>query len=188
MRTIIHKVAKVLLLGLGLIITGQAILTPLLMVLMMVTGDILAMSSSTDNVVPSAKPSVWNIGHLTWAALGMGLFELAFCAASIATGRYLLHLDTISLRTLTVVTLDFSAQAVLYVARERRHFWRSRPGRLLMASSVVDLSIVLLLSGFGMLMKPLAPTILASLFAAAILFIFVLDAVKIALFQRLSIN
>ena len=63
LRSIVHKVVQVLFLAAGLVMTGQAILTPMLMVLMMVTGDFLAMSSSTDNVRPSPTPSLWRIGQ-----------------------------------------------------------------------------------------------------------------------------
>src|SRR6202042_960008 len=103
--------------------TGQAILTPMLMVLMMITGDFLSMSSSTDNVRPSPTPSAWRIGRLTVAGVVMGVIDLIFCVGCFAVGRYWLKLDTVTLRTLTVVTLVFSGQAVFYVARERRHLW-----------------------------------------------------------------
>ena len=93
-----------------------------------------------------------------------------------------------ALRTLTVVTLVFSGQAVFYVARERRHFWSSVPGRWLLLSSAVDLSIIGLLAVNGVLMAALPLTTLLSLGAAAIVFAFVLDAVKVALFHRLDIT
>jgi H+-transporting ATPase len=188
LRTIIHKTVQVLFLTFGLIVTGQAILTPMLMVMMMVLGDFLAMSSSTDNVRPSETPSVWRIGHLTIAGLLMGLVDLLFCITCLATGRFVLGLDTLSLRTLTVVTLVFSGQAVFYVARERRHLWSSRPGRWLLLSSVIDLTIVCVLALNGILMTALSVGIVASLFAAVIVFAFILDTVKVLLFDRLQIG
>src|SRR5208282_6436993 len=54
LRSIVHKVRQVLFLTIGLVITGHAILTPMLMVLIMITGDFLGMSLTTDNVSPSA--------------------------------------------------------------------------------------------------------------------------------------
>jgi H+-transporting ATPase len=187
LRSIVHKVVQVLFLTAGLIITGQAILTPMLMVLMMVTGDFLAMSSSTDNVRPSPVPSVWQIGRLTVAGIAMGVFDLLFCVACLATGKFLLGLDIGALRTLTVATLVFSGQAVFYVARERRHLWSSRPGWWLLGSSLVDLMIVSVLAAKGILMTALPVAILAGLFTAAILFAFLLDLVKLFAFQRLRI-
>ncbi len=186
LRTIVQKTVQVLFLTFGLIITGQAILTPMLMVLMMVLGDFLAMSSSTDNVRQSETPSVWRVGRLTLAGVLMGMVDLLFCIASLSTGRFRLGLDTASPRTLTVVTLVFSGQAVFYVARERRHLWNSRPGRWLLLSSVIDLGVVTVLSLNGILMTALPVAIVASLFAAAIVLAFVLDTVKVILFERLQ--
>jgi H+-transporting ATPase len=187
LRSIVHKVVQVLFLAAGLFMTGQAILTPILMVLMMVTGDFLAMSSSTDNVRASPTPSVWKIGPLTIAGVVMGLFDLLFCVACFASGKYLIGLDTGTLQTLAVVTLVFSGQAVFYVARERRRLWSSWPGKWLLVSSVIDLSLISTLAINGVLMKPLSIFIIACLFGAAALLALVLDTVKLILFRRLAI-
>jgi len=88
---------------------------------------------------------------------------------------------------LTVVTLVVSGQAVFYVARERRHFWRSVPRPWLLLSSAFDLSIIGLLAANGVLMTALPINVLLALGTAAIAFAFVLDAVKVALFHRLDI-
>jgi H+-transporting ATPase len=188
LMTIVHKTVQVLFLTIGLIITGGAILTPMLMVLMMLTGDFLAMSSSTDNVRPSEKPSVWRIGPLTVAGVLMGVVNLAFCVSCLAAGRFMFGLDVAALRTFTVVTLVFSGQAVFYVARERRHLWSSRPGKWLLISSVVDVAIVSILAVNGILVTSLPVAILAGLFVAAIVFAFFLDAVKLFLFDRFQIR
>jgi len=187
LRSIVHKTVQVLFLAAGLVMTGHAILTPTLMVLMMVCGDVLAMSSSTDNVRPSPIPNRWRIGSLTIAGLVMGAADLAFCTACLATGAFVLGLGAAAMQTTAVVTLVFSGQAVFYVARERRHVWSSWPGRWLIASSVVDLGIIVTLARTGVLMAALPTGILAGLFVAAVAFTFVLDTVKLAAFRRLQI-
>ena len=73
LNSIIKKIVTVLFLMLGLIMTGHAILTPLLMVIVMITGDFLAMSLTTDNVRPSPMPNAWRIGSLTMAGVIMGI-------------------------------------------------------------------------------------------------------------------
>jgi H+-transporting ATPase len=187
LRSIIHKVAQLLFIAAGLVMTGQAILTPTLMVLMMCTGDLLAMSSATDNVRPSPVPSVWRIGPLTVAGVVMGLVDLLFCVGCLAVGTFALGLEAGQLRTLTVATLVFGGQAVFYVSRERRHLWSSWPGPWLLASSAIDIAIIAALALNGWLMAPLPPAILAGVFGAAIVFALVLDSVKGLLFGRLLI-
>jgi H+-transporting ATPase len=186
LRSIVHKVQQVLFLTLGLVMTGHAILTPMLMVLSMMTGDFLAMSATTDNVAPSPQPNAWRIGSLTLAGTIMGFCDLAFNAGVLATGKYRLGLGVEALQTLTLVTLVCSGQAIFYVVRERRRMWSSRPGRVVILSSLVDLAFIPTLAIRGILMTPLAPSIVAAIFAAAIAFAFVLDVVKVAVFSRLE--
>lgn len=157
LRSVTHKVGQVLFLAAGLIITGHAILTPTLMVLLMVTGDFLAMASSTDNVRPSPKPSVWHIRNLTVAGIALGALDLAFCVACLLVGKFGLGLGAQALETLAVVTLVLSGQAVLYVVRERRHIWSSLPSRWLVASSIADVSIIGFLATNGILMVAIPP-------------------------------
>lgn len=182
LRSIIAKTRQVLFLAIGLIMTGHAVLTPMLMVISMITGDFLSMSSTTDNVVPSAKPNVWRIDNLTLAGILLGLFDLAFCAAVLAVGAYYLKFDLETLRTLTIVTMVYNGQAVFYVARERRHLWSSRPSVILVLSSIADLSIISTLALGGLLMAPLPAYVLVGIACAAVVLAFVLDQVKIALF------
>jgi hypothetical protein len=76
LNSITKKTVQVLFLGVGLVMTGHAILTPLLMVIIMITGDFLGMSLTTDNVRPSPIPNTWQIGRLTIAGVTMGIGEL----------------------------------------------------------------------------------------------------------------
>jgi H+-transporting ATPase len=187
LRSIIHKIVQVLFLAVGLVITGHTILTPTLMVLMMVTGDFLSMSSSTDNVRPSPKPNIWRIRNLTIAGVILGFADLLFCVANLAAGKFWLDLGTGALQTLVVVTLVFSGQAVFYVAREREHLWSSRPGRWLIVSSVVDLTIITLLASNGVMMAALPIVMIGGVAGAAIILALVLDSIKFVLFHRLAI-
>ena len=186
-RSIIHKVVQVLFLLAGLVISGTATLTPLLMALMMVAGDFFALSSATDNVRISPQPNVWRIGNLTLAGVILGFVDLAFCVASLLAGRFVVGLDSNALRTLTVVTLVFSGQAIFYVSRERRHIWSSRPGSWLIASSVLDISLFSTLAISGVLMAPLPAAVVVTVAGSAVVLALVLDGVKVLLFRRLAI-
>ena len=186
-RSIIHKVVQVLFLFAGLVLSGTAVLTPLLMVMMMVTGDFFALSSATDNVRPSSTPNVWRIGNLTIAGIVLGFCNLVFCIATLGVGRFALGLDDTTLRTLTVVTLVFSGQAIFYVSRERRRLWSSRPGTWLIGSSVLNIGLFSTLATQGIAMAPLPATIVAGVFGAALVLALCLDSVKVVLFRHLAV-
>jgi H+-transporting ATPase len=187
LNSIIKKIVTVLFLALGLVLTGQAILTPLLMVILMIAGDFLAMALTTDTVRPSAMPNAWRIGALTIAGIVLGVSLLAYCAAVLAVGVFELHLPIAALRTLAFLVLVFGSQAMIYAIRERRHLWNSRPSGWLFASSVADVTIAAALSLGGIAMTSLPAGVVAGTFAAAALFAIVLDAVKVPLLRRLRI-
>jgi H+-transporting ATPase len=186
LRSIVHKSRQVLFLGFGLILTKHAILTPMLMVISMITGDFLAMSSTTDNVRPSSRPNSWRIDALTMVGVALGLFDLVFCVGLLSFGALVMHLDIDTLRTMTLVILAFNGQAVFYVVRERRRLWSSRPGLLVIVSSVLDILIIGTLALGGVLMAPLAPSIVAGILAAAIVLALTMDQVKGLLFAHLK--
>ena len=102
---------QVLFLAVGLIMTGHAVLTPLLMVLIMVTGDFLVMSLTTYNVRASSMPNAWKIGNLTIAGIIMGVGELIFCVSVMAFGLYRMGLGIETLRTLAFIVIVFGNQA-----------------------------------------------------------------------------
>lgn len=121
-NSVTKKTVQVLFLAVGLVITGQAILTPMLMVIIMLTGDLLGMSLTTDNVRPSPMPNVWRIGTLTIAGVFMGISELVFCTAVLAFGKFRMGLGIETLRTLAFVAVAFGNQATTYTNRERQHW------------------------------------------------------------------
>jgi H+-transporting ATPase len=175
LKSVTHKFLGALFLAAGLLMTGHAILTPLLLVISMITGDFLAMLAATDNVHMSPTPNVWRVGSLTAAGVILGFFDLLFCTGVIAIGKYQMGLGIDALRTLSIVTLIFSGQATLYVVRERRRLWSSRPSTWLMAASGVDLLIISELATRGVLMTPLPIVVVATTLAATAVFGLVLD-------------
>jgi H+-transporting ATPase len=181
------KITNVLFITLGLVITGHAILTPMLMVIIMITGDFLGMSVTTDNVRPSIAPSVWQIGRLTKAGVVMGMCFLAFCTGSLLVGKYSLGMGIRQLQTLTAVTLIFGGEAILYCVRERRHLWTSLPSKWMVISSVGDILIISLLALRGIEMRAVSVAVIGTVFAAAALLAFMLDFVKVPVFRRLEI-
>ena len=187
LNSITKKTVQVLFLAVGLIMTGHAILTPLLMVLIMITGDFLGMALTTDNVRPSPMPNAWRIGNLTVAGVIMGFGELVFCTSVLAFGAYQLGFGIGALRTLAFILIVFGNQATMYVNRERRRLWLSRPSFWLVVSSVADLLIASTLAIAGIAMTPLPAWIVAGTLAGAAIFAVILDFVKVPAFRRLGI-
>jgi H+-transporting ATPase len=188
LNSVQKKIFQVLLLAVGLVMTGHAVLTPMLMVIVMITGDFLAMSLTTDRVRPSTMPNSWHIGRITAAGVILGVCFLAFSAALLAFGKFEMHLGIEALQTLSVVGIVFGSQVTTYVIRGRQHLWGLRPSIWLVLSSVADILIISTLAVLGVAMAPLPIEVIAYEFAAAIAFGVVLDVVKIPVFARLQIS
>ena len=188
LNSVIKKIAQVLLLAAGLVMTGHAVLTPLLMVIVMITGDFLAMSLTTDRVRPSETPNAWEIGKITSAGVIMGGFFLAYCLAVLAVGKFGLGLGIEALRTLSVVAIVFGSQATIYALRGRRALWGLRPTNWLILSSVADLLIITFLALVGIAMAPLPIYVVGGEFVGALAFGIILDGAKIPIFARLGIS
>ena len=159
----------------------------MLMVIIMLTGDLLGMSLTTDNVRPSPMPNAWRIGELTIAGVFMGICELVFCTAVLAIGKFRLGLGIEALRTLAFVVIVFGNQATTYTNRERRRMGSSRPSLWLIGSSVVDVLIASTLATCGIAMAPLPIFVVGGTLVAAALFAFILDFAKVPVFRRLGI-
>jgi H+-transporting ATPase len=172
------KVEIVLFLAIGLLLTGHAAMTPVLMVLMLVTNDFLAMSLTTDRASPSPSPSVWRMRNITAAGIVLGTCKLAFSTAMLAVGKYALGLPASALQTFAFVTLVFGSQGLMYVVRERRRLWSSGPSMWVLASSAADIGIAAALALSGTLMAPLPLRVVLAIFVAAAVFAVVLDQIK----------
>jgi H+-transporting ATPase len=188
LNSVMKKFLQVLLLAVGLIMTGHAVLTPMLMVIVMITGDFLAMSLTTDRVRPSAMPNSWQVGRITSAGVILGGCFLVFSTAILAVGKFQLHLGISALQTMSVVGIVFGSQATTYVIRGRQHLWGLRPSIWLVLSSVADVLIISTLAVMGIAMAPLPVAVIGCEFAAAIAFGAILDVVKIPVFARLRIS
>ena len=187
LNSVTKKIVQVLFLAGGLLMTGHAILTPMLMVIVMITGDFLGMSLTTDNVRPSPMPNAWRVGNLTVAGVFMGLSELVFCTAVLAIGKYRLGLGIDTLRTLAFVVIVFGNQATTYANRTRQRLWSTRPSIWLVLSSVLDLSIASTLAICGIAMLPLPLLVVGGTLAGAFVFALIVDIAKVPVFNRLKI-
>ena len=188
LNMVTKKTEIVLFLAVGLVLTGAPVMTPVLMVLLMLTNDFLSMSLTMDRARPAEAPSVWRMSRITASGVTMGACKLLFSVGVLAYGTLWLRLGIGELRTLAFVTLVFGNQATLYALRERRHMWSSRPGWWVILSSLADVALAVTLASAGLLMTPLAWPVILGVLAAAAGLAFVLDQVKLHILARLGVE
>lgn len=176
-----------LFLSLGLLLTGAVIVNPMHILLMVLANDLMSMSLTTDRVSPSPRPNQWRSGSLILCGLILALAWVGFSFAVYFIGRDGLRLDTERLETLMFLMLVFVAMCNVYLIRERRFFWRSRPGRWMIVAGAVNLIGVTVLAVNGILMATIQPDLIAALLLLTVGFTLLLDIVKVRLFRWLGI-
>jgi H+-transporting ATPase len=171
------------------LMTGQAILTPMLMVIIMITGDFLPISLATDRVRTYEVPNSWEIGKITGAGLLLGFCFLPFCTGGIlAVGKFEMHYGMDTLRTLTAIVLVYGSQAITCAVRGRRHLSGLRPRKWLVLTTCADVLFISVLANRGIAMAPLPLTVLATILEASVMFWMVLNIVKIPTFRILRLS
>jgi H+-transporting ATPase len=187
LNSLSHKIGKMLFFAIGLVITGHAILTPMLMIISMLGGDLLGMSLTTDNVQPSRVPNAWRISSLTFAGAFMGFFEFIFCTSILIFGKFHLGFGIEKLQTLSFLVLVFGGQACTYLNRERKHLGVNTPSFWLIVASTLDLMIASTLAIRGIAMSSLPIFVVGGILLATVVFALVLDVAKVPVFNRLKI-
>jgi H+-transporting ATPase len=185
---LINKCATLIVMGVGLVMTGHAVLTPFLQALSMLAGDMVTMSRTADHARPSPYPNHWRIRNLTLAAVPLGLFKLLYCLAILAAGWFCFRLSSDQMQTLTFLTLILAGQANTYAMREHGHLWHSRPAPIMILASLTDITIVTSLAVRGVLMAPLPTAVAAGLFVTTAAFVLILDTIKVGVFRRIRID
>ncbi len=187
----LNKIIKTIEIGvfltLGVMLTRSFVITPFLIVLLLFTNDFVTMSIATDNVSASPRPDRWDIQTLMLTASSLASLLLLFSLTVFFLARNVLHFQLAQLQTLVFVMLVFSGQGVVYLVRERRHFWHSRPSRLLLLSTGIDIAIVSTMAVRGVLMAALPWWSLAELLTILAVFLVLLDSVKVPIFRRFRI-
>ena len=188
LNKIVKTIEIAIYLSLGMMLTGTFVITPLLIVLLLFTNDFVTMSIATDHVSFSYKPDRWRIRTLVLTGGALAALILVLSFSVFFAGRDLLHLPLPQLQTLVFVMLVFTGQGNVYLVRERRHFWRSWPSRWLVLSSCADIVVVSLLATEGILMTPISPVLIAGLLAIVLVFLTLVDFLKVWIFRGLDLR
>lgn len=154
------------------------LITPLDMAILLFTNDFITMTISTDNVKYSILPSRWNMRNITLESTIIGLLHMFEVIILIFFGINYFNLPLEKLRTFTLLLLILESQYRIFIVRERKFFWSSRPSNSMLLVSIVTAIGFFLFCVFGRIIPPI--TFLEGLFVFVytVPFIFLIDFVK----------
>ncbi|HHF7373682.1 TPA: plasma-membrane proton-efflux P-type ATPase [Legionella bozemanae] len=189
---ILNKVIKsfeiAVFLTIGVFLTGNMIVTPLLIVLLLFTNDFVTMSIATDNVSFSYKPQRWQILHVMITGCLLSILILLLSFSIFFYARDILHLSLPELQTLMFVMLVFTGQGTIYLIRERKHLWSSLPSCWLILSSIFDILIVTMFATQGILMTAISFLLVIKLLFVIISYLFLVDFFKVRIFSYFKLH
>ena len=188
LSTLVNKAVTLIVMGGGLVMTGHAVMTPLLQALWMLEGDIPMMARAADRAKPTPYPNAWRIRELVLIALPLGTVKLTYVMSVLALGWFLLGLDAAMMRSLTFLTLVLAGQTTGLVLRAREHVWRSRPAIVLLAAIAVAAALASVFAWAGWFMAALPGWLVLSLYGTSLCYGLALDMVKVIMLQWLPID
>lgn len=166
-------------LSLGLLLFGQFVVTPLLVLLLLFANDFVTMSLAGDNVRYSPEPDHWELPSLIGTALLIAVAWLVYIFAVFLVGHYGFHWSLATIQTMDFLGLVFSGLGNVFVVRERSWFWSSRPGRFLSLAALSDIVVVSALATLGWLMHPVSLADVGWLLLFTLIYMFLLDFIKV---------
>jgi H+-transporting ATPase len=188
---VINKVTKVIqvigLLTVGFFWFHDTVVSLLGMALLIFANDFVTMSLATDNVEYTASPNKWNVRNITFASLIIGILLVGEGAIALFVGSHYFNLTFDQLRTFIMLALVFTSQFRVYVVRERRYFWSSRPGRELLIATVAAIVAFALLGVYGLIVPPVTLFEMLFVLGLSALFTFAIDYPKYLAFKTFGL-
>ncbi len=153
-----RTILKVCFIVLALILFGKYVVSTTALLLMLLITDFVFISTSNDKVEISRRPVRWDIPALAMNGLVQGLLMSVEALGLLAIGWHYFDLDADPgrLYTFCYLILFFYTLTVVFVIREKRHFWSSRPGRLDTVMLLLNYLVGIAISFTGLVdLKPL---------------------------------
>jgi H+-transporting ATPase len=184
LNKIIKTIQVAVFLTLSFFLTQHFVITPTLIVLLLFANDFVTMSIAADHATPSPSPDRWQVGPLVGSALALSAVLLVESLLVLWLMLGVFHQELPETQTLVFLMLVFSGQTTVYIVRERGRFWSSLPGRSLLIASLCDLLVVSGLAALGILMAPASLLLIGLTLALALVFMLLLDQVKLWVVRR----
>jgi H+-transporting ATPase len=153
---IVNKISRTILkagfVAVAFVLTGRFVVSAFAMLLLVLMTDMAKISLATDAVQPSRKPETWNIGGFIAVSvmLGAAMVLEALLLLAVGWSRFGLAANDQALHTFSFLVLLYFAAFSIVSARERRRFWKTRPGKTLLAALAAEVIVGTALTRVGL--------------------------------------
>ncbi len=153
--------------------------TPIQIVLLAILNDAAILTIAYDRVQPSPRPERWDLREVLSIATVLGLAGVieSFSLVAIAIGP--LGVSHAEAQTLMYLKLSVAGHLTLFVARTRGRLWSYRPATVLLVAVLGTQLLATVIAVSGLFMHPLSWKLAALAWGYAIVWILLLDQVKL---------
>ena len=159
--------------------------TPIQIVLLAILNDAAILMIAYDRVRPSPRPERWDLKEVLSIATVLGVAGVVESFSLVAIAILVLGVSHAETQTLMYLKLSVAGHLTLFVARTRGRLWsQPHPARILLVAVVGTQILATLIAATGLLMKPLPWDLIALAWGYAIIWMLLLDQVKLHAYSR----
>ncbi len=162
-------------------------ITAIMIILLALLNDIPIMAIAKDNTWLDPKPVRWQMHRVLTVATVLGLVGVIETFLLLVIAHSWPDLSAPQIQTIVFLKLSIAGHLTLFVARTRRPMLtRPYPAPLLMTAIFATQALAALIAGFGVLVTAISWTDIGLLWVYCLVWVFIEDAIKLALYRRLS--
>ena len=176
---ITETIRVVLFVTLSIVVFDFFPVTPIQIVLLAILNDAAILTIAYDRVRPSPWPERWDLREVLSIATVLGLAGVVESFSLVALAVGVVGLGHGEVQTLMYLKLSVAGHLTLFVARTRGRLWSHRPAWVVLIAVVGTQILATLIAVFGVLMKPLRWEFVALAWGYAIVWILLLDQLKL---------
>ncbi|WP_036418976.1 plasma-membrane proton-efflux P-type ATPase [Mycobacterium sp. 155] len=187
----IYRIAEtirvLLLITLAIVILNFFPVTAVMIVLLALLNDGAILAIAYDHVRGSPKPAAWDMRAVLTIATTLGVIGVAQTFILFVVADKIFGLDHDMIRSLIYLKLSVAGHLTIFVTRTRGAFWsRPAPAPVLLAAVLGTQALATLIAVYGVLMTPLGWGWAGVVWGYALLWFFVNDRVKRAVYHWLE--
>ncbi len=163
-------------------------ITAIMIILLAFFNDVPIMTIAYDHTGLEKKPVRWNMQQVITVATAMGIVGVFGSFGMLLIAMDWLHLDVSQIQTYVFLKMAVAGHLVLFVARNKGHFWeRPWPAPVMIWSAVVTKLAATLLAAYGFgLITPISWPEIALIWGYSFASAMLTDLVKVQVYRHLS--
>lgn len=159
----------------------------LMIVLLALFNDAPILAIAYDNVVTPNEPSRWNTHKVLFISSLLGVVGVISSFTLFYIAEEVLHLTAAQMQSFIFLKLAVAGHLTIFVTRARGHLWeKPYPGKLLFWAAVITKVLATLIVVYGILVAPIGWSLAALVWVYAILWMFIIDEIKVAALKHHS--